>query len=93
MARSIDGVRGLRAFVLSHRDSYAQTFTAKLLTYALGRLRRLPRQAGHPKDRSRSRRHRLPLVVYHPGYRPEHAVSVCERRGAAARHQLGDGSR
>ncbi len=34
----IDGVRGLRAFVLSRRDSYAETFTSKLLTYALGRL-------------------------------------------------------
>ena len=34
----IDGVRGLRAFILSHRDSYAETFTSKLLTYALGRL-------------------------------------------------------
>jgi mono/diheme cytochrome c family protein len=34
----IDGVRGLRAFVLSHRDSYAETVSAKLLTYALGRL-------------------------------------------------------
>jgi len=33
----IDGVEGLRAFVLSRRDSYVDTFVAKLLTYALGR--------------------------------------------------------
>ena len=33
----IDGVKGLRAFVLNHRDSYVQTFVSKMLTYALGR--------------------------------------------------------
>ena len=32
-----DGVTGLRAFVLAHRDSYVQTFVSKMLTYALGR--------------------------------------------------------
>jgi hypothetical protein len=33
----IDGVAGLRAFVMKHQDSYVQTFVAKMLTYALGR--------------------------------------------------------
>jgi cytochrome c553 len=33
----IDGVAGLRAFVLAHRESYVQTFVSKMLTYALGR--------------------------------------------------------
>lgn len=33
----IDGVAGLRAFVLKHQDSYVHTFVSKLLTYALGR--------------------------------------------------------
>ncbi|MBI4471165.1 MAG: DUF1592 domain-containing protein, partial [Acidobacteria bacterium] len=33
----IEGVQGLRQFILKHRDSYVSTFTAKLLTYALGR--------------------------------------------------------
>jgi len=33
----IEGVAGLRAFVLTHRDSYVQTFVSKMLTYALGR--------------------------------------------------------
>jgi hypothetical protein len=33
----IDGAGGLRAFILTHRDSYVHTFVAKLLTYALGR--------------------------------------------------------
>ena len=33
----LDGAPGLRAFVLRHRDDYVHTFTAKLLTYALGR--------------------------------------------------------
>jgi hypothetical protein len=33
----IDGVRGLRAFLLARRDSFVETFTAKLMTYALGR--------------------------------------------------------
>ncbi len=33
----INGVQGLRKFVLSHQDDYIETFTAKLLTYALGR--------------------------------------------------------
>ena len=34
----IDGVNGVRTLVSSRRDQYAETFTAKLLTYALGRL-------------------------------------------------------
>jgi len=33
----IDGVQGLKKFILSHRDDYVNTFTEKLLTYALGR--------------------------------------------------------
>jgi mono/diheme cytochrome c family protein len=34
----IDGVRGVRTLVTTRRDQYVETFTAKLLTYALGRL-------------------------------------------------------
>jgi hypothetical protein len=34
---AIDGVAGLRAFVLTHRDDYVRTFVSKMLTYALGR--------------------------------------------------------
>ncbi len=34
----IDGVRGVRTLVTSRRDQFVETFTAKLLTYALGRL-------------------------------------------------------
>jgi len=33
----IEGVAGLRAFVLKHQDDYVRTFTSKMLTYALGR--------------------------------------------------------
>ena len=33
----IDGVAGLRAFVLKHQDNYVHTFVSKMLTYALGR--------------------------------------------------------
>jgi hypothetical protein len=33
----LDGVQGLRRFVLKHRDNYVHAFTSKLLTYALGR--------------------------------------------------------
>jgi hypothetical protein len=33
----IDGVPGLRAFVVQHQDSYVHTFVSKMLTYALGR--------------------------------------------------------
>ena len=33
----IDGVRGLRQFLLGHKDNYLDTVAAKLLTYALGR--------------------------------------------------------
>ncbi len=33
----IDGIQGLRKFVLNRRDDYINTFTSKLLTYALGR--------------------------------------------------------
>lgn len=32
-----DGVAGLRKFLLTHRDDFINTFTAKLMTYALGR--------------------------------------------------------
>ncbi len=33
----LDGVRGLRMFLLKHRDNYVHTFVGKLLTYSLGR--------------------------------------------------------
>jgi hypothetical protein len=33
----IDGIRGLREFVVSRRATYVGTFVAKLMTYALGR--------------------------------------------------------
>lgn len=33
----LEGVEGLRAFVLEHRDDYVHTFVQKMLTYALGR--------------------------------------------------------
>jgi hypothetical protein len=33
----INGVQGLRKFVLAHQEDYVETFTSKLLTYALGR--------------------------------------------------------
>jgi hypothetical protein len=33
----IDGVAGLKAFVVKHEDSFVHTFVSKLLTYALGR--------------------------------------------------------
>lgn len=33
----IDGVAGLRAFLLQHQDDYVETFVSKMLTYALGR--------------------------------------------------------
>jgi hypothetical protein len=51
----IDGVAGLRAFVIKHQDSYVHTFVSKMLTYALGRqltyhdepaIRRIVRDAG-----------------------------------------------
>ena len=35
---AIDGLRGVRSLVASRRDLYVETFTAKLMTYALGRL-------------------------------------------------------
>jgi mono/diheme cytochrome c family protein len=33
----LDGVAGVRQFVLKHRDNYVHTFVEKMLTYALGR--------------------------------------------------------
>jgi mono/diheme cytochrome c family protein len=33
----IDGVAGLRRFLLQHQDDYVETFVSKMLTYALGR--------------------------------------------------------
>jgi hypothetical protein len=35
---TIDGVRGVRALVAARRDLFVETFTAKMMTYALGRL-------------------------------------------------------
>jgi hypothetical protein len=35
---AINGLRGVRALVANRRDQYVETFTAKLMTYALGRL-------------------------------------------------------
>jgi mono/diheme cytochrome c family protein len=32
-----DGVKGLRALLVSHKEDFLRTFTAKLLTYAIGR--------------------------------------------------------
>jgi len=34
----INGVHGLRQYLLSHREDYVNTFTSRLMTYALGRL-------------------------------------------------------
>jgi hypothetical protein len=54
----IDGVRGVRALVADRRDLFVETFTAKMMTYALGRLvdyrdqpaiRRIAREAA-PQD-------------------------------------------
>jgi cytochrome c551/c552 len=56
----IDGVTGLRRFLLQHRDSFVHTFVAKLLTYALGRhvdyrdqpaIRKIVREAAAKDDR------------------------------------------
>jgi hypothetical protein len=33
----LDGVAGVRAFVLKHRENYVHTLVEKLMTYALGR--------------------------------------------------------
>ena len=35
---AINGLRGVRSLVATRRDQYVETFTAKLMTYALGRL-------------------------------------------------------
>ena len=70
----IDGVAGLRAFILKHQDSYVHTFVSKLLTYALGRqvdyrdqpaIRRIVRDAAAIG---------LSLVGDRSRYRVEHAV-------------------
>jgi hypothetical protein len=34
---TFEGVRGLRALVVSHKEDFVRTLTAKLLTYAIGR--------------------------------------------------------
>jgi mono/diheme cytochrome c family protein len=34
---NLDGIVGLRRFLVAHRDNYVHTFVSKLLTYALGR--------------------------------------------------------
>jgi len=56
----IDGVRGLRAFVVSRRANYVDTFVGKLMTYALGRrldyrdqpaIRQVVREAAPRDDR------------------------------------------
>ena len=55
-----EGVAGLRKLLLSHREDFVKTFTAKLLTYALGReveyydrpaIRQITREAGADEHR------------------------------------------
>jgi hypothetical protein len=56
----IDGIRGVRALVTARRDLFVETFIAKMMTYALGRLvdyrdqpaiRRIAREAATEDDR------------------------------------------
>ena len=79
-ARRIDGVQGLRQFLLSTADSYVDTFVAKLLTYALGRHVDYRDQPAIRAHRARRGGRRLPLVGHHSRHRQEHAVPDEEDR-------------
>ena len=70
----IDGVAGLRAFIVKHQDSYVQTFVAKMLTYALGRHLDYRDQPVVRADCAGCGRIGSSLVGYHSRYRDEHAV-------------------
>ena len=74
------GVTGLRTHLVAQREDFAGTVTEKLLTYALGRGRRVLRSPGDPQSHARGRGERLSLVVDHSGDRQEHAISDAEVR-------------
>ena len=59
----VDGPVSLREALLRRREVFVGTVTEKLLTYALGRARRVLRHAGGSDDRPPGRTRRLPVVV------------------------------
>ena len=72
---SSTGPGELRALLESRREEFVADVTTKLLTYALGRGRRVLRSARDSRHRPRRGGERLPLVVDHAGHRRERAVS------------------
>ena len=72
---SVQGLKGLRALLVSRREQFVGAMTEKLLSYAIGRGLEYYRSPGRPQDRPRVRGERLPLVVPSPWRRQERAVS------------------
>ena len=87
----VDGPVGLRQALLRRPEVFVETFTEKLLTYALGRGVDVLRHADGPGDRARRRARQLPLLVDSDRDRQEHAVSDADE--ARARGRGGGGSR
>ena len=87
----VDGPVSLRQALLRRPEVFVETFTEKLLTYALGRGRGVLRPADGAGHRARRGARQLPLLVDSHRDRQEHAVSDAEE--ARARGRRGGGSR
>ena len=70
----INGPVELRKALLQNPDIFIDTFTEKLMTYALGRGLGLCRYAGCALDRARCRTEQLPLYIDRQGNYHEYAV-------------------
>ena len=69
-----DGPAGLREVLLSKRDLFVETFTERLLTYALGRGVEEYDRPRHSQDHARGCLERQSVVIHHSRHRQEHAI-------------------
>ncbi len=69
------GPAGLREVLVKKRDLFVETFTERLLTYALGRGLEEYDQRCSPQDRARRCRGQSEMVINHSWHRQEHTIS------------------
>ncbi len=79
-----EGVAGLRALLMNHREDFVRTFTERLLSYSIGRGTEAVGLAGSPQDRPRHGVRGSSLVGDHPRHRPEYPFYDDQAGRAAA---------
>ncbi len=77
---AVNGPSDLRNALLQHPEQFAQTFTEKMMTYALGRGSRVFRHAQCPQDREGCQARQLQVLIDRDGDRDRAGVPV-ERGG------------